>query len=220
MVPGVSLFTGYNFDSNRFLVNNTWNELGVKATMSLFNLINGPMQIQAANTKVDVTRTRRLAQTVAALVQIHLSYYQYKQALEDYAYSSKITRLEGQIFSIAKNERSLEVQSKLTLIRRSVSAVRAEIEHDRILSDIYMYWGNMYFSLGGDLVPQNFTDENLAAMTTAVRERMDHWWKGELPFEQPTEQSGDQTAGQAKGQPVEQAPETHAPAVTTAQAEQ
>ncbi len=184
MIPGVSLFAGWNYDGNSFLVHESWAEIGARATMNLFNLITGPMQIQAANTKVDVTRTRRLAQTVAALVQINLSYYQYKQALEDYAYSKELNGIEEKILGVARNEANLEAQSKLAIIRRSVSAVRAQIEHDRSLSDIYLYWGNMYFSLGGDLAPQSFAGEDLPSMSVAVRKQMDLWWSGAMPFEQ------------------------------------
>ena len=183
MLPGATLFIGTNYDTNKYLVHNFWTELGARATMGLFNLITGPMQIRAAATKADVTRTRRLAQTVAALVQINLSYHQYKQAVEEYAYSKKLNEIEEQIFSIAKNERAMEAQSKLSLIRRSVSAVRASIEHDRALSDIYLFWGNMYFSLGGDLAPLDAADQELSSMAAIIRSRIEFWWRGALPFE-------------------------------------
>ena len=184
MLPGVSLFGGFNFDSNRFLVHNFWSEIGAKATMSLFNLITGPMQIKAANTKVEVSRTRRLAQTVAALTQIHLSYYQYIQALEDYNHIAKANRVEKQILAIAESEQVFEAESKLLFIRRSVNAVRAEIEHGRILSDIYASWGNMYFSLGGDIVPMEFNQDSIAGMSALIKEKLLRWWQGEMPFGQ------------------------------------
>ena len=192
MLPGATLFAGLNYDSNRYLVHSNWSELGARATMNLFNLITGPMQIRAADTKVDVTRTRRLAQTVAALVQIHLSYYQYIQAMEDYSYSKKINAIEEQMLSIAKSERDLAAQSKLGLIRRSVSAVRARIEQGRALSDIYLFWGNVYFSIGGDLVPPDAADGNLSTMAAAIRARMELWWRGVLPFETEPPQPGQQ----------------------------
>ena len=208
MLPGVSLFVGTNYDSNKFLTNHYWTELGARATMSLLNLITGPMQIRSANTKVEVTRTRRLAQTVAALVQINLSYHQYMQAIEDYSFSEKINKIEEKILSIAESERAAEAQSKLGLIRRAVSAVRAQVEHDRALSDIYLFWGNMYFALGGELVPLDFADADLSSMAAAIRARMELWWRGVLPFE--TEQP--QPAGQQPAVP-QVTQETSAPLV-------
>ena len=184
MLPGVSLFAGYNYDSNKFSVNNTWAEIGARATMNLFNLITGPAQIEAANTKVEVARTRRLAQTVAALVQIHLSYHQYKQALEEYQHSKEVSRIEKAIYAIARNEGANKAQGELSLIRSSVSAVRAQIEHDRALSDAYLFWGNMYFSLGGDMVPPGIEEGELGVMAAAIRQKMDLWWQGKLPFEE------------------------------------
>lgn len=190
MLPNATLFIGANYDSNKYLVHNDWSELGARATMGLFNLITGPMHIQAANTKLDVTRTHRLAQTVAALVQINLSYYQYIQAVEDYNYSKKINELEEQILAIAKSERELEAQGKLGLIRHSVSAVRAQIEHGRALADMHLFWGNMYFSLGGDLVPLDAADADLSTMAVAIRAHMQRWWRGMLPFAAQPPQSG------------------------------
>lgn len=183
MLPGVSLFAGYSHDANRFLVHNDWSEIGARATMNLFGLITGPMQISAAETKVDVTKTRRLAQTVAALVQINLAYHQYEQALESYAATCEINDLEERIYSIAQSEYSASVRHGLDLVRHGVSAVNAHIEHDRGLSDMYQYWGNLYFSLGGDIIPMYFEDESLSAMADVIREHMASWWKGELPFE-------------------------------------
>lgn len=184
MVPGVSLFGGYNYDANTFLVHNTWGEVGAKATMNLFSLITGPTQIKAANTRLEVTRTRRLAQTVAALVQINLSYYQYRQALEDFEYSRQLSMLEEQIMRIAQSERAYEAQSEVVFVRRSVNAVRAQIEHDRIFSDIHQYWGNLYFSLGGDIVPPNFENDDLSTMAATIRASIDHWWGGAMPFDE------------------------------------
>ena len=184
MLPGVSLFGGFNSDSNRFLVHNYWSEIGAKATMSLFNLITGPMQIKAAQTKVEVSRTRRMAQTVAALTQIHLSYYQYSQALEDYKHISESNLVEKKILAIAESEQLFEAESRLVFIRRAVSAVRAEIEHGRILSDIYMSWGNMYFSLGGDIVPMEFAQSDISGISAVIKERLLRWWQGEMPFNQ------------------------------------
>ncbi len=194
MLPGATLFGGYNYDSNKYLVNTNWADVGAQATMNLFSLITGPMQIKAAQTRVEVSRTHRLAQTVAALVQINLSYYLYKQALEDYEYTRRINSVEEKIYGIARAEHAAAAQSRLALIRRFVSSVRSQIEHDRAFSDLYQYWGNMYFSLGGDIIPQSFEDESLEAMAASIGERMDAWWGGRLPYEP------DRTPGQAPAQ--------------------
>ncbi|SHN61448.1 TolC family protein [Desulfovibrio litoralis] len=184
MLPGVSVFTGYNYESNKFSLHNTWAEIGAKTTMGLFNLITGPAQIRAANTKVEVAKTRRLAQTVAALVQINLSYYQYQEALEEFQHAKEVSRIEKAIYNIARNEEENQAQSELALIRSSVDAVRAQIEQDRTLSDAYMLWGNMYFSVGGDMVPAGIEQGELKQMTDVIHQKIALWWQGKLPFEE------------------------------------
>lgn len=188
MLPGVSLFAGINYDVNKFLVHEHWNEVGARVTMNLFGLISGPMQIKAAETKADVTRTRRLAQTVAALVQINLSYHQYKLALDEYQHLRKISRLEDKIYTLAQSEHAAQAQDDISLIRHSVNALRVQIERDNSLVDIYHYWGNMYFSLGGDIIPVAFANEDLESMARTIQNHMHRWWKGDLPFEQPANQ--------------------------------
>ena len=183
MFPGVSLFAGFNYDSNRYMVNQHWNEVGARVSFNLLGLISGPVQYKAAKTKVDVTYTRRLAQTMAALVQINLSYHQYRQALEDYSYAQKADKLEKKIYQIALSELEADAQSKLDNVRRSVNALRSQMELDRTLSDLYLYWGNMYFSLGGDIVPVQYDNIGLPDLTSLVLERLKIWWRGELPFE-------------------------------------
>lgn len=183
MLPGVSLFANLNYDANKYLLNEHWNEVGAKVSMNLFGLINGPLQIRAAQTKSEVTQVRRLAQTVAALVQINLSYHQYKLALDDYAHYNKLTRLEEQIYKLACDECAVQAMNEMDLIRHGVSSLRVQIEKDNALVNLYLFWGNMYFSLGGDLVPMYFDNVELPAMVAAIRKQMHVWWKGELPFE-------------------------------------
>ncbi|WP_368854889.1 TolC family protein, partial [Serratia marcescens] len=41
MLPGVGFLGGLNYNSNNLLYTNTWGAIGVRATINLFNMIQG-----------------------------------------------------------------------------------------------------------------------------------------------------------------------------------
>jgi hypothetical protein len=102
MLPGIGVLGSLNYDSNRLLYNNTWGELGVRATYNLVSLIEGPKAISAAKTAVEVAKARRLALGVAVLTQINLGVQEYQNALDDLASADELSRIQRDLSDAAR----------------------------------------------------------------------------------------------------------------------
>jgi outer membrane protein TolC len=215
MIPGISLTASMNYDSNTYLQHNLWAEGMARVTSNLIGLIGSYQQYKAAETQIEVTRTRKLANMIAAMVQVRMAYHQYAIALQDYRDSLTMYDLEQQIYAIVQEESQDGSISELERINRYTDLIVGKMIYFHTLRSVYEAWGNLYFSLGGDLVPsfpENATLEERAAL---IQAGLENWWAGNLPTLPNTESAQGNLAEMTYAQtetPHIQTEASHAPA--------
>ena len=181
MIPGISLVASKNYDSNTYLYHNIWAEGTARVAGNLIGLIGNYYQYKAAEAQIEVTRTRRLANMIAALVQVRLAYHQYAIALQDYRDSVAMHDLEQRIYSIIRAGARDGSVSEQERINRYTDLIAAGLVKLRSLRAVYESWGNFYFSLGGDLVKKFPEDATLEERAALVQSGLERWWAGNLP---------------------------------------
>lgn len=181
MLPGVTLLSSYNLDSNSYLVHHAWAEAGVRASYNLFSLFTQPKQIDAAKAQMEVTRVRRQALTVAALVQVNLGYLQYRLAQSVYQAVTDIAEVEKRLARASADAARLNAQSDLDRLRRSASSLAARLDQDRGLVEMYNAINNIYTSVGFALYSGSPEAVSLADLTAAIETTLTAWSRGALP---------------------------------------
>lgn len=181
MIPGLSALGTSNYDHNSFLVNNLWAEAGARATMDLLGLAGRYKQLQSTKTQAEVSKTRRLAGTVAAMVQINMSYHQYRQAQNSFEDAKNLNRIENKLLELTQNAASVKSVGRLDHIMQSTANVNSRLETDRRMVEILSAWANLYFSIGGDILPDITGDEELPVLVRAAEDGLKRWMHGDLP---------------------------------------
>jgi outer membrane protein TolC len=181
MLPGVGVLGSLNYDSNRYLYNPNWAQLGVNATFNLVNLIEGPKAIAAAKTSVEVSHQRRLALSVAVLTQVNLSYQEYLAAAEDLDIARQIDDVEQKIRVASANASKAEDESEADRVRRELASMVSEFTYDRSIAQVHTALTNLYTSVGVDLVPPSADTEDLPTLTRRVKLAIAGWEAGQLP---------------------------------------
>jgi multidrug efflux system outer membrane protein len=182
MLPGLTLSSSANYDSNSFLLNSEWTDAAGLITFNLFNLISGPKKIETAKTKVAVSKTRRLALSVAAMVQINIAYQQYIRALDTYQSATALSDVEERLDKAISDAGSLRARSKLEMVRQSAATIAAKLKRDSSLADTYAALSNLYVSLGADLYEGPIDNVELPDLTQRIRPNLEAWLRGELPI--------------------------------------
>jgi outer membrane protein TolC len=206
MLPGVSLLSSINYDSNQYLSNNTWSEAGVRASYNLVNLVQGPKAIEAAEAGVDVAHVRRLALSVAVLTQVNLANQQLERSREMLDTAAAVDNVQKQISTLVNNANTVNATSDAERIRRFLNATAAELEHDRALSDVNAALGNLYAAVGIDLVPPTVDFTELDPLTKQVGQAIIDWEAGRLPplpDDSPAKPENGDSPPQAQSQPEE-----------------
>lgn len=181
MMPGIGILGSINYDSNKYLFNPSWGQLGLQASFNLVNLIEGPKAIEAAETSVEVAKARRLALSVAVLTQVNLAYQEYRIALDDYGITKQIDDVQQQILVASKNAAAANAQSEAEGIRRQLASMVAELSYDRSVAQVHTSLVNLYTSVGIDLVPASVQTDDLPALSQQVGRAIAGWEAGELP---------------------------------------
>jgi outer membrane protein TolC len=181
MMPGVGILGSINYDTNKYLFNPSWGQLGAQVTFNLVNLIEGPKAIEAAEVSVDVSRTRRLALSVAVLTQVNLSYQEYLSASQDLGISKQIDDVQQQIHVASNNASTAKTQSDADRVRRELATMVAELGYDRSIAQVHSALVNLYTAVGVDLVPPSVETDDLSALSQHVGHAIAGWEAGQLP---------------------------------------
>lgn len=189
MLPGIGVLGSLNYDSNKLLYNNTWGELGVRATWNIFSLIQGPKAIEAAESAVDVAKARRLALAVAVLTQVNLGVQEYHNAIDDLSTAVDIDAVENELSRTASNDAAADATPESARVRRQLGAMAADFERGRSLADAYSALANLYIATGRDLVSPDVDVNDLDKLTEQVHEALGPWMRGEMPSPLPAPQA-------------------------------
>jgi outer membrane protein TolC len=181
MLPGVGILGSLNYDTNRYLYNPNWAQLGVNASFNLMSLIEGPKAIAAAKTSVQVSYQRRLALSVAVLTQVNLSYQDYLASAQELDIAKQIDDVEQKIRVASSNASKAQEESEADRVRRELASMVSEFTYDRSIAQVHTALTNLYTSVGVDLVPPNADTDDLPALSARVKTAIAGWEAGKLP---------------------------------------
>lgn len=169
--------------------------------MNVFRI--GPEQ-RVAEARDALIEEQRLASSMAVLTQVHISRIRYDQSIKTYElaglYNDVALRIHEQTRTSAQHERV----SELALIRESLNALLAELRRDVAFADLQNSFGRVFMSMGLDLVPENYSEGSLAALTQDIAQRFTRWQLGDLSVPAPVIEQGAQHSAQMEGQPEAQ----------------
>ena len=181
MMPGFGILANFNYDSNKYLYNNTWGSVGVQAGFNVANIIRGPRAIAAAKEALEVSKARRMALSVAVLSQINLSYELYISAIEDMGTSRDVLAVERKMGAVSRNASAADSLSDSENIRHELEEIVAELNHYHNVIQARYALVNLYISCGVDLVSPTVELDDLGKLTQQIGNTVAPWVNGKLP---------------------------------------
>ncbi len=150
-IPGIDLLFSYNYDSNKYLVENTWIDGIVGLTATINKIITAPARYSRAK-NVDLLADKRRQALVAAVVtQIYVSKARYDSLSYEYAEQDKNSKNADAVLKRAKNYNDAGLMSKAELLNVSIDSSIADINTALAYSDAQDAYGRFITTLGVDL---------------------------------------------------------------------
>lgn len=179
LMPGLTFNAGVNYDSNSYLINNQWNEAGVRVSWSLINLVSAPKIKKISKAHEDIGDLRRVAMGVAIITQVHVAYQDFLRRAHNYQHISMLNDIEQRIYGHMKNASLANAQTPLQDIRGKLVALQTEVSHYQSYAELDSAISNLYVTMGLNPVPEVIESDDLNTLKTAIGDVMRQWNRGD-----------------------------------------
>jgi outer membrane protein TolC len=180
LLPGLEFSAGGHYDSNSFLVNQSWADYGVKVTWNLFNAISAPAAINVAKAGESVAAARRQAMSMAVLAQLYVANANYQEAQRQFQTNQQLAELDGQIAEQLRNRYKTQSIGELDLIQGELNTLNAQLERDLSYAELRNAYAQLFVSAGVDPLPETLPDSNLSTIAGALESSESRWESGDI----------------------------------------
>ncbi len=168
LLPGISLTAGMQYDSNKYLYNNDWSEVGARVTFNLFKVLSLPAMRDVHKAQVAADQGRRLALSMAILTQVRVAVERYRLALSDLDIARESNKVDQRLAAYAQAALSTRAESELELIRAEARALNSEYQRYSAYATAHAAFGRIYNSLGLDVLPEELKSDSVADLAQAI----------------------------------------------------
>lgn len=180
LLPGLEFSAGGHYDSNSFLVNQSWADYGVKVTWNLFNVLSAPAAIDVAKAGQEVADARRQAMSMAILAQLHVANANFREAQRQFQTSQQLAGLDGQIVEQLRNRYQAQGIGELELIQGELNTLQADLRRDLAYAELRNSYGQLFASVGLDPLPESIASDSVADIAAVLSSREAQWQAGQL----------------------------------------
>jgi hypothetical protein len=175
LFPNLSFNYDLRYDTDKYLINNRWNDAGLHLSYNLMNLFTGPSQKRLADAGVKLADQRRIAAQMTVLTQLHLARLQYQIAYRQYVRADQIWQADAKIAEHIKNREEAEAQSKLEQVANNTTAILSLLRRYQSLAQLQGAAGKVQATMGVEPVIGSVTEMSLGDLTREVRTSIDSW---------------------------------------------
>ncbi len=167
-LPGITLNEGWNYNSNKFLVNKLWIDKSADLAWNLLNLASLPASMRTAKTQVQYEKLKLMALTFTVLTETRYAFSHYESLLNEYEIARKQTQTAYAIYKLNRNRELASLASNQQVILAELKALTAKMDENLLQSDLSTALGELYLSVGSDILPLDISNCSLDQITEII----------------------------------------------------
>ena len=109
------------------------------------------------------------------LSQVHLASINYSLAIDEYDTAQRYLEVAGKISNQVQNAQKISRFGELEVIREEASLLVAELRRDLAYTEMQYSIGQIYASVGKDILPDNFENMGLNQLATEIQDSFIRW---------------------------------------------
>ena len=168
LFPNLSFNYDLRYDSDRYLINNRWNDAGTRLSYNLMNLLTAGAQKALADAGVRLADQRRVATQMSVLTQVHLARLQYQTAFKAFQRADQIWQADARIADHIRNRETAETQSQLEQVANSTTAILSLLRRYQSLAQLQGAAGKVQATIGLEPKIGSVTELTLAQLTGQI----------------------------------------------------
>jgi hypothetical protein len=154
-LPNINLNLASNYDSNRFLINNQWNEAGTLVSFNLLRLLAMPSIKRTQEAGEQLDKARREAVTMAVMTQTRISVNRYQMLRHELGIWNEALQDDRALVRAMRATQESGLETELELIRASARLAITQINRDVVHANLEHAMGRVMNSVGYDVVTQD-----------------------------------------------------------------
>ena len=175
LLPNLNLDAASNYDSNRFLVNNTWLSLGVNVAFNLVKVFSLPAVQRSAEAQAKLDEARRLAMAMTVMTQTRIAAVRYTLLAHEFGVWDQATRDDEQIVGYLASSAEVGIDTEFELIRAKARFLVSKINRDITYANLEAAMGKIYNSIGLDALPPEVGSHETASLAEQMQARLVGW---------------------------------------------
>jgi hypothetical protein len=175
LFPNLTGSINWQYDSNKYLYNNSWVDSSLRLSWNLLKLPQWPALKKAIGDQATVDDLRRYAQGMAVLTQVRVGAQRYALARMEYDMADESANVDERLLAYTRSAVKTNVDGELELIRAEARSLLTEYQRLAAYSQAQAAWGRVYNSIGLDVLPQSLDNSSVAGIAKAIRATMAEW---------------------------------------------
>ncbi len=175
LIPSLKFNAAYGYNDNEYLLNQDTYEYGASIGGNLFDVFSIGAARKASKANEKLIAERHLAIAMTVLSQVHLSKMNYDLAIEEYDTAQRYLDVAQRISKQVKNAQKVSRFGELEVIREEASLLVAELRRDLAFSEMQHSIGQIYASIGKDILPDNHQKLSVEDLSNIIKSSLTEW---------------------------------------------
>lgn len=175
LFPNLIINYGYNYDTDKYLLNNNWREASAVLSFNIFNLLTGPSQMKLAEAGVALADQRRVAMQMAVLAQLHVARQQLASAINQYERADTIWETDRRISEHMKHREVTQTQGKLESVANQTTAILSLLRRYQALAQAQAAEARLQATLGVEPMIGSVDEITLADLSRDISQNRNVW---------------------------------------------
>lgn len=168
LLPSLNLNIGANYDSNRFLINNQWNEVGHLVTFNLLKLLSLPAMKRSQETMKQLDQARRESVIMAVMTQTRIAINRHDLLRHELGVWNQAVADDQALLKAMQSTQEAGLETELELIRSGARLAITEINRDTVHANLEHAMGRVMNSVGYDVVTADSDTEPGPTLATQL----------------------------------------------------
>jgi outer membrane protein TolC len=168
-LPGLRANVGYNYDSNKYLVNADWFEVGTRLSVQLNQLITLPARLAQADTRELLVQAQRRAMTLSVVTQVHLALRAYAAKRREFDLAARMLKTEGQRLTALQASKEASAAGEAQVVEARANHAMAQLDYYFTFAEVQEAYAAILTSLGIDTSPEASRTAELPVLSTELR---------------------------------------------------
>lgn len=183
LLPGISLSAGAYYDDNAYLLNNDWQGIGAQVSWNLLNIFNVSNVDKVNELNKTLVKEQAIASSMAVISQVHISNIRFYESKKNFKIADQYYEVSKRIGEQAEIANQMQNMGELSLIREKMNELLAELRRDVAYSDMQNSFGEIFTSIGLDLIDSGYKDKNLNTLSKEIDTKIQGWKQGSFTFD-------------------------------------